>query len=104
MSLTSVRDLLDAHNAAAFPAELSAGDEVSGVALVLLDADIAGLAAAYLGADGALPPEQWRTLRESAAVVRAVVPGLTGEAWVYFGRLHALAQAMLRAAPDAASA
>jgi hypothetical protein len=28
------------------------------------------------------------------------VPGLTGDAWVYFARLYALSQAMLRTAPD----
>ncbi|MDF1501816.1 hypothetical protein [Roseisolibacter sp. H3M3-2] len=99
--MQTVRDLLDAHNAAAFPAELPAGTEAHGVALVLLDADIAGLAAAYLGAGGALPAAQWRALREAAGVARAVVPGLTGAAWVYFGRLYALAQAVLRDAPAA---
>ncbi len=103
LPLDSVRDLLDAHNEARFPAELSGGDEMEGVALVMLDADIAGLAAAYLGAGGALPPEQWRVLRESAAVVRVVVPRLTGDAWVYFGRLHALARAMLNTDPGAAA-
>ena len=100
LSVDTVRDLLHTHNAAAFPSELPGGSEVAGVALVLLDADISGLAAAYLGADGALTGDQWQTLRESADVVRTVVPGLAGEAWVYFGRLHALAQAMLRGAVD----
>jgi hypothetical protein len=99
--MQSIRDLLETHNASPFPAELSAGDEVAGVALVMLDADIASLATAYLGAGGTLPAEQWQALREAADVARVVVPGLTGEAWVYFGRLYALAQAVLRAAPDA---
>lgn len=98
MMADAVRDLLAEHNAATYPATLSGGDEMAGVALVMLDADIAGLAAAYLGAGGALQPAQWDTLRECASVVRTVVPGLTGEAWLYFGRLHALAQAVLRAA------
>ena len=101
--MDTIRDLLDAHNAAAFPADLPGGVEAHGVALVLLDADITGLAAAYLGAGGALPAEQWRALREAAAVARAVVPGLTGEAWVYFGRLYTLAKAVLREAPDTAA-
>ena len=98
--MDAIRDLLDAHNASRFPADLPGGQEASGVALVLLDADIAGLAAAYLGAGGTLPPEQWRALRECAGVARVVVPSLEGEAWVYFARLYALAQAMLRTAPD----
>ena len=97
----SVRDLLDAHNAAPYPPELSGGDEVAGVALVMLDADIAGLAAAYVGTGGALRADQWFTLRESLADARAVMPHLTGDAWVYFGRLYMLARAMLKTAPEA---
>jgi hypothetical protein len=99
--MASVRDLLDTHTAAPYPAELSGGAEVAGVSLVMLDADIAGLAAAYLGAGGRLRADQWFTLRECAADARAVVPQLAGESWVYFGRLYALAQAILQDAPDA---
>ena len=92
--MESVRDLLEAHDVAPYPAQLSGEDEVAGVALVLLDADIAGIAASFLHNGGELSLEQW------GAVARVVVPGLTGDAWVYFVRLYALAQAMLRAAPD----
>ena len=98
--MASVRDLLDAHDVAPYPTEPADGDETAGVALVLLDADIAGLAASYLEHDGELSVEQWRVLHECAAVARVVVPNLTGDAWVYFARLYALAQAMLRGAPD----
>jgi len=98
--MESVRDLLEAHDSARFPAGISDGDEIGGVALVLLDADIAGLAASYLERGGVLPDEQWRVLSECAAVARVVVPSLKGDAWVYFARLYALAQAMLRGAPD----
>lgn len=98
--MDSVRDLLAAHNDAPYPADLSGGVEVDGVSLVMLDADIAGLATAYLG-DGALRSDQWLTLRDAAADARAVLPGLTGEAWLYFARLYALAQAVLRDAPGA---
>jgi hypothetical protein len=96
--MDSVRDLLEAHDVASYP--LAGGDEADGVALVLLDADIAGLATTYLASGGALPAEQWRALRECAAVARVVVPSLSGDAWVYFARLYALTQAMLRSAPD----
>ena len=98
--MESVRDLLEAHDVAAYPAELSFEDEVAGVALALLDADIAGLAATFIRNGGVLPAEQWRVLSECAAVARVIVPGLTGDAWVYFARLYALSQAMLRTAPD----
>ena len=98
--MESVRDLLEAHDSARFPPGLSDDDEIAGAALVLLDADIAGLAASYLEQGGVLPLEQWRVLSECAAVARVVVPSLRGDAWVYFARLYALAQAMLRGAPD----
>ena len=49
---------------------------------------------------GELSLEQWRVLSECAVVARVVVPNLRGDAWVYFARLYALAQAMLRGAPD----
>jgi len=97
--MESVRDLLAEHDAAPFPTELSDGTEASGVALAMLDADIAALAALYLDRGGVLPAEQWRALSECAAVARVIVPGLTGAAWVYFARLYALSQAMLRTAP-----
>ena len=97
--METVRDILATHNAAAYPADLSGGAEVEGVSLVMLDADIAGLAAAYLGAGGTLRADQWFTLRECAADARAALPALSGESWVYFGRLYALAQALLRDAP-----
>ena len=45
LHMESVRDLLEAHDGATYPADLSAEDEAAGVALALLDADIAGLAA-----------------------------------------------------------
>jgi hypothetical protein len=99
--MESVRDLLSAHDVAPYPAELPHEDDIAGVALVLLDADIAGLAASYLENEGVLPAEQWRVLSDCAAVARVVVPNLRGDAWVYFARLYALAQAMLRGAPDA---
>ena len=98
--MESVLDLLEAHEVAPYPTDLSGEDEVAGVALVLLDADIAGLAASYLENGGALSAEQWHVLEECSAVARVIVPGLTGDAWVYFVRLYALAQAMLRAAPQ----
>lgn len=99
--MQSVRDLLDARRAASYPAELSEGEEVGGIALVMLDADIDGLAAAYLASGGTLRSDQWFTLRQCVADVRSVLPRLSGEPWVYFARLFALAQAMLRTAPDA---
>jgi hypothetical protein len=97
----AIRDLLAAHNAAPYPPDLPGGAEVEGVSLVMLDADVAGAAAAYLGA-GSLRRDQWLALREAAADARVVLPRLTGEAWLYFARLYALARAVLRHDPDGA--
>src|SRR5699024_4208215 len=74
LHMESVRDLLAEHDVAAYPAELSVGDEASDVALAMLDADIAALAATYIENRGALPVEQWRALIECAAVARVIVP------------------------------
>jgi hypothetical protein len=101
--MDSIRDLYEAHVAAPYPADLAGGAEVEGVALIMLDADIAGLAAAYLGGGRALRADQWFALRESVGDARLVLAHLRGEAWVYFGRLYALGQAMLRSAPDASA-
>ena len=103
MSADSIRDLYETHVAAPYPADLAGGAEVEGIALIMLDADIAGLAASYLGGGGAMRPDQWFALRESVADARTVLTHLRGEAWVYFGRLYALGQAMLRYAPDGAA-
>ena len=100
--MESVRALLVAHDAAPYPVSLSATDDVDGVSLVMLDADIAGLAEWFVAHDGVLRPDQWSTLESCAADARAVMPRLTDDAWVYFGRLFALAQAMLRRRPGSA--
>ena len=99
--METVRDLVATHGAAPYPSELVGSAEVGGVALILLDADITGFATTFLENGGALRPDQWRMLRDCAADARTVVPQLTGEAWVYFGRLYALSQALLRAEPVA---
>ena len=101
--MTSVRELFDARRASPYPPELSEAAEVGGVALVMVDADIEGLATAYLASGGTLRADQWFTLRQCVADVRTVLPALSGEPWVYFARLFALAQAMLRTAPDVAT-
>ena len=70
---STVRDLLDAHNAAPYPPELSGGDEVAGVALVMLDADIAGLAH-----DHGAPASLATALREPNQVGCGEHPGVGG--------------------------
>ena len=94
--IDSVRDLFETHTGASYPPALSGAAEVAGVSLVILDSDISGLAQSFIAAKGALRADQWVTLRDCLAHTRSVLPELTGESWVYFARLHALGQAMLR--------
>ena len=98
-----IRDLYRTHLAAGYPTGLAGDAEVGGISLITLDADIAGLAESFLATQGRLRPDQWFTLRQCLADTRVVLAGLDADAWVYFARLHALAQALLRSAPDAAA-
>lgn len=95
----SVRDLYETHSGAAYPPALSGDAQVAGVSLIILDSDISGLAQSFIATDGALRPDQWVTLQDSLTHAREVLPALTGESWVYFARLYALGQAMLRERP-----
>ena len=99
--METVRALRDTHADAEYPAELSVDAEIDGIALVLLDADVAGLADAFMDGGGTLRPDQWFTLRECAADAQRVLPRLDGAARAYFLRLAMIAHAMLRVAPPA---
>jgi len=96
----SIRDLLETHLAAGYPDDLRGDAEIEGISLILLDADIAGLAESFL-ASGSLRPDQRFSLRQCVADSKVVLRGLRDDAWVYFARLHALAQALLRMESDA---
>ena len=93
-----IAELLDAHLASSFPAG-KRGDAVSGIDLVLLDADVAGLASSYL-AHGALSESQRLILEGCLNDADRVVSGLSGEAGVYFARVRELAASVLRAGVD----
>lgn len=94
----AIRDLLHAHEASPYPPALSADAEAAGISLAMLDADIAGLAHTLLDR-GALRRDQWLTLESATADARTALAALDGDAWVYVGRLYALAKAMLRVRP-----
>ena len=98
----SVHDLFEMHKSAAYPPALAGDAEVAGVSLIILDSDISGLAQSFIATHGSLRADQWITLRDCLAHARTVLPELTGESWVYFARLYALGQAMLRS-PSASS-
>jgi hypothetical protein len=98
--IESVRDLFETHSGASYPPALAGDAEVAGVSLIILDSDITGLAQSFITNDGALRADQWLTLRDCLEHARTVLPSLTGESWVYFARLYALGQAMLRSTRD----
>jgi len=97
-----IRDLLATHLAAGYPASLSGDAEIDGISLILLDADIAGLAESFLSSGG-LRSDQRFILQQCVTDSRSVLLSLRGDEWVYFARLHALAQALLRSTPDASA-
>ena len=101
--IDSVRDLFETHRGAPYPPALSAGAEVAGISLVILDSDISGLAQSFIATNGALRGDQWLTLRDCMEHARTIMPALTGETWVYFARLYALGQAMLRSRGNGSS-
>jgi hypothetical protein len=98
--MDSVRDLFDMHSAASYPPALAGDAEVAGISLIILDSDITGLAQSFIAAEGILRSDQWSTLRDCLAHARTILPALSGESWMYFARLYALGQAMLRSGRD----
>lgn len=92
-------DLLSTHLTTRYPTSLAADAEIGGISLVILDSDVTGLAQAFIASGGNLRNDQWFTLRENLADTKTVLASLRDEEWIYFARLHALAQALLRAAP-----
>jgi len=93
MTATSEVQLLwDAHRRAPFPPEL-AGEEIAGVDLVMLDADIAGCVSTWLRDRGRLDEERRRSLASCLQDVERVLPLLEHqEAHAYYERLRRLTQ------------
>ena len=93
-----IAELLEAHLASPFPAE-SRGQEVAGVDLILLDADVAGLVSSHL-ACGGLTESQRLMLDGCVSDADRVLPGLFGEAQRYFARVRELACSVLQSNDD----
>ena len=98
-AMAELHALLEAHVSAEFPVALAGGASVADVSPAMLEADVTTLATTFVATGGTLRPDQWWTLRECTADARTLVPRLTGEAWIYFARVYALAQALLRFDP-----
>jgi hypothetical protein len=96
MAREAVPALWEEHLRGTFPRG-SAGEEVDGVDLVLLDSLAAGCVSSYLAAGGRLDPEHRAVLETCATDLSRVVPKLRGQARAYFERLRVLSDAVLRA-------
>src|SRR3954447_8292844 len=83
------------HQATAFPARLR-GEEVAGVDMVMLDADIAGCVVTWLGASGGLDASRRDSLERCLDDIDRVLPLIqdTGER-EYYERLRRLARLAL---------
>jgi hypothetical protein len=90
-----VRRLWEEHRAAPFPD--CRGEEIDGVDLVLVDADLAGCVVHFLGVKFRDDDFQLGILRQIASELDRIVPKMSGEIARYFKREALLAHATLRA-------
>jgi hypothetical protein len=97
VSEDEVRRALVDHTAAPFPVRLG-GEEIAGVEVVMLDADVAGCVAIWLGNKGSLDDERRRVLQERLDDLDRVLPLLdVPSEREYFERLRRLAASVLDA-------
>jgi len=91
-----IAQLWQQHQGATFPADCR-GEEVDGIDLVMLDADTAGCISCFLTSSGQLDSKRREILVACRRDLDQVLPQLQGHASVYYGRLRALAEAVLKA-------
>ena len=95
MLLDEGQRLWDEHLSAPFPAGLR-GQEIEGIDLVMLDADIAGCVSTWLGNKGRLDEPRRRWLEGSLDDLARILPLLADrDERVYYERLRQLAQLAL---------
>jgi hypothetical protein len=87
MSIDEGRRLWDEHMSAPFPSRLR-GEEIDGVEMVLLDADIAGCVSTWLGNHGRLDEQRQGVLKSCLDDLARVLPLLDDvEEHAYYERL-----------------
>lgn len=96
--MMAVAELWKAHRAAAFPDRLRSTG-ISGVDMVMLDADVAGCVSGWLNNGGAVD-ERWDVLATRVRELERVVPELSGYEAVYFKRLLDMTALVLEAPSD----
>jgi hypothetical protein len=80
--------------AAAFPS-VCRGEEVDGIDLVMLDADIAGCVSTFLGGRGHLDDQRMGILQRCRGELTTVLPRLPAAARDYYSRLQEMADLAL---------
>lgn len=91
----SFAHLWDEHRRAPFPARLR-GEEVAGVDMVMVDADLAGCVDTWLGGSGPLDPGRLSVLRDLVQDLDGVLPLLQDEhERRYYERVRDLARLMV---------
>ena len=90
-----IRELWEEHRGAVFPKGFG-GKDVSGIDFVMLDSDVAGCVATYLGR-GNLNLYQTAILGLSYRHLSYVIPIINDEGKEYFWRLERLAELVLKA-------
>ncbi len=94
--VNDLRAMWNEHRAARFPAGL-AGDDVEGVDLVSLDADIAACLEAYFGSAGRLDEARREVLETQTLVLNDLTPLIPESGRAHFARLLHLALGVLHA-------
>ena len=94
-SLATVATLWKAHIDAPFPPRLR-GQEIAGVDVVRLDADIAGCVSSWEGNRGKLDSERWAILTRCRSDLERVLPALSEpQERAYYRRLYDMALIVL---------
>ncbi|MEV6598805.1 hypothetical protein AB0M36_18375 [Actinoplanes sp. NPDC051346] len=82
----AVGELWELHKRAPFPSGLR-GTSVSGVEMVMLDADVAGMVSSWLSTGGSIDDRRRDLLAQREQQLIRVLEGLTGDEATYYQRL-----------------
>jgi hypothetical protein len=92
--MDEIQRLWAEHTRTPFPADCR-GEQIEGIELVLLDADIAGCVSTFLGSSGRLDDQRIENLVQCKRHIDLVLLQMKEPGLMYFARLRDLAQAVL---------
>ncbi|MCO8277974.1 hypothetical protein M1L60_46120 [Actinoplanes sp. TRM 88003] len=97
--IAAVARLRKEHSEAAFPKRLTY-DDVAGVEMVMLDADIMGCVTGWQDSDGNLEDWRWNILAAREHDLERVLPKLSGQEAAYYQELLDMAVLILGSPDD----